>query len=1199
MLQIKNIRKEYKTGGLVQKALDGVSLNLRDNEFVAILGPSGSGKTTLLNIIGGLDRYDSGDLIINGVSTKKYKDRDWDSYRNHSVGFVFQSYNLIPHQTVLRNVELALTISGVSRKERRSRAMHALEQVGLGAQAHKKPNQMSGGQMQRVAIARALVNNPDILLADEPTGALDTETSVQVMELLKEVARDRLVVMVTHNPELAEAYATRIVKLRDGKIIGDSDEFVPDVTGVGIHKNMGHASMSPLTALQLSFNNLWTKKTRTVLVAFAGSIGIIGIALILSLANGVNKYIEDTEEETLSEYPIEIYGSSFSLSSMLDVSDGMTGDYTEDGIQEVSMLEDLFAMVDTNDLYALREYIESGSTDIYDQVTAIEYTYDMEPLIYSWDGETYRQVNPNDSLESLGLSSASMFMMGSTGINVFFQLPETESLYTSQYDLKCGRWPENSNECIVVTSALGGISDFLVYTLGLRDAAELDDMIDRFAAGENFTVAENDTVFDYEDVLGITFKVVGAYNCYTYDGTRLIYTDRTDDADYMSSMVEAGYDLEVVGVAVPRLDSDIAMLDMGIWYTPDLISDLRHEAEDSEIVKAQLASPDVNVLTGTEFGEEEEDFDMDSIFTIDEDALSAAFKFDESSLEIDTSVLEDLDLDLSSVDLSSLDFSSLDLSGIDMDEEEMSKLFESAMADVDVESLLKTALADVDLESMVDSEAMSSAMDSIAQGYSEYLGSDTISMSDAYAQYLASDEASAIMSASIASALASSGTSLDPDSVSSAVENILSGYNSYVEANGITDPENISAYLNDYLASDAAQTLINTNAETLINSALSNVSLSEEQMSSMMDSLAAGYESYASSNNLPSTSSLSEYLSSDSAQQLITSAVSSAIDTSALNDALSAAVSEYAASIMSDVMTQVMGSVSEELGNQIGSALTSAMTSAMTSVTEQLSEQIPKAMETVITDSFSSMEDLFEIDDDAFADAFKFNIGQEELASLLTAMMSGDETTLDSNLSTFGYVPDENLSKITIYPKDFECKTRVTDILEEYNRMVEDAGEPEKAISYTDIVGILMSSVTKIVDAISYVLVAFVAISLIVSSIMIGVITYISVLERRKEIGILRAMGASKRNIGEVFNAETIITGFLAGLFGVGIAELLLIPGNRIIHSATGIDNINCILPITSALLLIALSIVLTFIGGLIPSRKASKSDPVKALRSE
>ena len=574
MLQVKDIRKEYRTGTLVQKALDGVSLNLRDNEFVAILGPSGSGKTTLLNIIGGLDRYDSGDLIINGISTKKYKDRDWDSYRNHTIGFVFQSYNLIPHQTILANVELALTISGIGKAERRQRAREALTQVGLGEQVHKKPNQLSGGQMQRVAIARALVNDPDILLADEPTGALDSETSVQVMDLLKEVAKDRLVVMVTHNPELAYEYATRIVNLKDGQIRSDSDPYIVNEEELmdPEHKNMGKSSMSFITALSLSFNNLKTKKARTLLTAFAGSIGIIGIALILSLSTGVNDYIQQIEEETLSEYPLQIQSTGFDFSSALETggipdSEDQTGD-----IYVVEMVTDMFSTLDTNDLESLKSYLDSGESGIEKYTNAVEYSYNTEPQIYKENGDEIRQVNPDHSFDSLGFgsSSGSGIMSSMMSTDVFYEMPENEQLYEGQYDVKAGRWPENYNECVLVLTSGGGMSDFMLYTLGLRDPLELDDMVEQFANEENITVPEDIGTYTYDDIIGTTFKLVNSADYYQYDSQYEVWTDKTGDEDYMKELVANGEDLTIVGVVQPAEDANASALSPGICYPASL-----------------------------------------------------------------------------------------------------------------------------------------------------------------------------------------------------------------------------------------------------------------------------------------------------------------------------------------------------------------------------------------------------------------------------------------------------------------------------------------------------------------------------------------------------------------------------------------------------------------------------------------------------
>ena len=688
MLQIQHICKEYRTGTLVQKALDDVSLNFRDNEFVAILGPSGSGKTTFLNIIGGLDRYDSGDLIINGISTKKYKDRDWDSYRNHTIGFVFQSYNLIPHQTVLANVELALTISGIGKEERKKRAIEALKKVGLGEQLHKKPSQMSGGQMQRVAIARALVNDPDILLADEPTGALDTATSVQVMELLKEVAKDRLVVMVTHNPELAEEYATRIVTLKDGKIRSDTDEFYVNeaVMKEPEHKNMGKASMSFLTALSLSFNNLKTKKARTLLTSFAGSIGIIGIALILALSNGVNAYIKSIEEETLSEYPLQIQSTGFDMTSMMvgnmDSGSGSSDkkETKKDGeVKVMQMMTNMFSTMDSNDLKSLKKYLDSGKSGIEDYTSAVEYYYSISPQIFRQNKDgSVRQVNPDKSFESLGIgsgASTSSLMSSMMSTNVFFEMPKTESLYENQYDVKAGRWPQNYNECVLVLTSDGGISDFLLYTLGLRDQLELDEMIQEFINEEDVNTPADIGNYTYEDILDKTFKLVNVSECYEYDSQYKIWKDKSDNKEYIKKLVDQGEDLKIVGIVQASEDANASALTPGIGYPQSLAEHVAKEATKSEIVKDQLENPSKNVFTGEPFGttEEKNGLDANSLFTVDEDTLQKAFALDDSGFSGDMLSADSLNLENAfrmggdSLDLSgmiNLDQISLDVSGM-------------------------------------------------------------------------------------------------------------------------------------------------------------------------------------------------------------------------------------------------------------------------------------------------------------------------------------------------------------------------------------------------------------------------------------------------------------------------------------------------------------------------------------------------------
>lgn len=1045
MLQIKNICKEYKTGSLVQKALDDVSLNLRESEFVAILGPSGSGKTTLLNIIGGLDRYDSGDLIINGISTREYKDRDWDSYRNHTIGFVFQSYNLIPHQTVLSNVELALTISGVSREERRTRAIEALEQVGLGDQLHKKPNQMSGGQMQRVAIARALVNDPDILLADEPTGALDSETSVQVMDLLKEVAKDRLVVMVTHNPELAERYATRIVKLKDGRILSDSDAFEIDESGQEepVHRNMGKASMSFLTALSLSFNNLRTKKARTILTSFAGSIGIIGIALILSLSNGVNDYIKSLEEETLSEYPLQIQNTTMDLTAMM-ANSAASGEEEAAGDVKVSQaLSDMFSGTQTNDLGSLKSYLDDGKSGIMKYANAVEYSYSVVPQIYRVDGESVRQVNPDSSFSALGLGSgSSAFMSSFMSTDVFHQMPEDKELYEGQYDLKAGSWPQRYNECVLVLGSDGSVSDFLLYTMGLRDSAELDEMVREFAAGNEVDVPDNIGAYDYEEFVGISFKLVDAADRYTYDSAYGIWTDRSSDETYMRELVENGEDITIVGVVQPSEDASAAMLSPGIVYPASLTEHVMEHAADSDIVRQQMETPETNVLTGNSFGEDnsENGMGMDSLFTIDENALQNAFSFDSGVLE----------------------------------------------------------------------------------------------------KYMAES---------------------------------LAGSDGSVDMSDMIGPDDIQPEMPDFPEPDMEEIM-----------GQMDVTVSEEGADKLAQDLMDGYETYLASH--PGVT-FSQYMDTPEAQAIFEAGMSQVLDMDQLQSELSKAMENY----MRENMASYQEAVAQALQAQIAAVLQQAAS--------QMGSQMESSMQQSMSQLGTAIQSALTIDPDAFASAFSMNMSEDELSALFTSLMSGEEASYSNNLNSFGYADPDVPSQISIYPKDFESKKSIIAILDDYNSRMEKAGDEDKVITYTDVVGALMSSVTDIVDTISYVLVAFVAISLVVSSIMIGVITYISVLERRKEIGILRAIGASKNNISQVFNAETVIIGLCAGLIGIGLSLLILIPGNMVIHAIAGTTDVNAVLPVFDGTVLVALSVILTLIGGLIPSRKAAKSDPVAALRSE
>ena len=1100
MLQLNHIKKEYKTGDLVQKALDDVSLNLRDNEFVAILGPSGSGKTTLLNVIGGLDRYDSGDLIINGISTKKYTDRDWDSYRNHTIGFVFQSYNLIPHQTVLSNVELALTISGISGAERRSRATKALEQVGLGDQLHKHPSEMSGGQMQRVAIARALVNNPDILLADEPTGALDSDTSIQVMELLKEVAKDRLVVMVTHNPELAEQYATRIVRLRDGVIQSDTAPFAPDDSAQvpPVHKNLGRSSMSPLTALALSFNNLLTKKTRTLLTAFAGSIGIIGIALILSLSAGVSNYIQEMERSTLSEYPLQISTTGVDLAALLDPGSytsavanntnvgATSASSTPEGM--VTVRELLSQLTEdnssVNDLASLKKYLDSDECTISEDAASIEYSYGIAPLIYRQNKDgTVRQIFPDSSLSALNnTTSAAGIVSSMTNQSVFTEMAEEPSLYEDQYDVKAGRWPESYNEAVLVLNSDGSISDYALYILGIEDDSVMMRFLQEYAKNKNTQAPTGYGTYPYDTFVGLKYKIVTSSDYYVYDEERQIWRNRSDDEAYVEQLVENSPDLTIVGVVQPRADASSTILPIGVAYTHALTYYAIDHAAESEVVKQQLADPEVNVLTGERFDadQRETDLDISSLFSVDTDMLKDAFQFDASKLQFDLSGafdLQDGSFDFSSIldpsafqlDLSDLDLSDIDMSDVelpDMDARDLSQLF-----------------ADMDL-------------------------------------------------------------SVSEDALQSLMKKIMDGYKRYIISNGILNLDKIG---------------------------------------------------------------FSSYMESDQFKQLLSESMGDLLDTTGLQEQFTASLQQN----LQGIMTSYLQSYSEQLSQKLGEALQTKLTAAiqtqmstvmqqlMTQLTTQFSQQIQSAIQNNIAQLSSQVEDALKIDPTVFQSAVQVNMSTDDLVDLVKMNLQSSTTSYGSVLGALGYSDYAKPGSIWIYPKSFEAKNRIVDSLNAYNAAMRAQGEEDKVIVFSDTVGTLMSAVTKIVDMVSNVLVAFVAISLAVSSIMIGVITYISVLERRKEIGILRAIGASKHNVSEVFNAETFIIGMCSGVIGVGLCLLLLIPGNMLIHSIAGTTSVTAVLPPKAALVLIVLATLLTILGGLIPARSAAKCNPVTALRSE
>ena len=1254
MLQIKDIHKEYRTGNLVQRALDGVSLSLRDNEFVAILGPSGSGKTTLLNIIGGLDRYDSGDLIINGISTKKYKDRDWDSYRNHTIGFVFQSYNLIPHQTVLANVELALTISGVSKSERRRRAKEALEKVVLGAQIHKKPSQMSGGQMQRVAIARALVNDPEILLADEPTGALDSDTSVQVMDLLQEVAKERLVVMVTHNPELAQLYATRIVTVKDGRILSDTDPFVIDSESMAppVHKNMGKSSMSFFTALSLSFQNLKTKKARTLLTSFAGSIGIIGIALILSISNGVDKYITNMEEETLSEYPLQIQSTGVDLTSMMMGAATAQSEKKDGEVGVAQMVTNMFSKMNSNDLESLKAYLDSNESSISQYANSVECTYSVSPQIFLENEKNIRQVNPDKSFSAMGLGSGSSnsIMSSTMSTDVFHEMPEDADLYKNQYDVKAGRWPENYKECVLVLTSQGDISDFLQYTLGLRDGKELDDMVQKFMAEEAVETPENEGPYTYDEILGKKFKLVSSTDYYEYDEEYKVWKDKSDNSSYMKKLVKNGEDLTIVGIVQPVEGATASMLTAGICYTPELTKHVIEKAASSEIVKQQLANEKINVFTGEEFGKEDNEnskFDMESLFSINADALQEAFQVDLSGFNMDLSSLSGLSSGLN-VEMPDMPDMSALAGNINLDESSMpdlSKLIKLDDLDLDLshmidpEEILKNLPADQvpDMSQALKSvkfdfteEKVTALLKEVLTGYQESIKdkpeADMDKMQAALKQYLTSKEMNERLCKDLQELVKNNvNVDMSSEKLIAVAVGLMNQYQEYAKANGITQTDVASILA--FLSQGEIQQQIKEEAENLVKNSVT-VNITTKQIRDLlMQDVVAAYPEYARNNSLPDPANLGiyflEYMQTEDGQNRLMNGLMTLVDTSEVQTQFSQAMETYMKAMMTsftdaiakgieskftEIMEQVekqltkgIQTAMEQMMGNISSGMQEAMQSVMTSVSSSLTSAMSQAMSGLggLGSGMGNMEDALSINPEAFAKAIQMNMNEDDLSELMMSLLSSENSSYDGNLKKLGYADLNVPGGINIYPKDFESKSEIVGILDQYNADMEAAGEDEKVITYTDLVGTLMSSVTDIVNIISYVLVAFVAISLVVSSIMIGVITYISVLERKKEIGILRAIGASRHNVSQVFNAETFIIGFCAGAMGIGITLLLLIPANSIIRSLADGVNVKAALPPVAAVVLIGLSVVLTLLGGLIPSRKAAKSDPVTALRTD
>lgn len=1056
MLQVKSISKQYKTGDLIQNALQNVSVNFRDNEFVSILGPSGSGKTTLLNIIGGLDRYDKGNLIINNVSTKKYKDRDWDSYRNHTIGFVFQSYNLIPHQTVLANVEMALTIGGISKKERKKLALDALDKVGLREQAHKKPNQMSGGQMQRVAIARALVNNPDILLADEPTGALDTETSVQVMELLKKVANDRLVIMVTHNPELAETYSTRIVKLKDGKIIGDTNPFElnENILEKPKHKNLGKASMSFLTALSLSFNNLLTKKGRTILTSFAGSIGIIGIALILSLSAGFQNYIDKIQEDTLSSYPLTITSETADKTSMLlSMVSNNEEEIEGDIVKETQSISTMFSKIGTNDLKSFKKYLEENKDEVNTMASDIQYKYSVSPLIYT-KGSTNQvtQLNPSTLLSSMSVSSlmSSSTLVGSK-LSVFNEMIDDKKMIDSQYNVIAGKMPEKFDEVILVLPNENEISDLLAYSLGLRDNEELKDMISKIMMGETVESHNEPLELTYEELMNIPLKLVNATDTYKYNSKYEIYENMTEDETFMEEVYNNAIDLKIVGIVCAKEDTNASILTTGIAYTKDLTQYVINKALESKIVKKQLDNIEINVFSNKKFDDESKraGIDFQDMVSIDKAKLSSAF-------------------------------------GVNITEKDISNMTKGYMTEI----------------------------------------SNAITADTSKAQKLFSD------------------------TLVTLTKNLL---NDYISKNGIAGVATLKLDEVESIVSEAMAT--ETTKELLANLEKEYI-IPQDSFSSMYAELIKGFLTSYINMTATDKTNPSTFIAKEAVDALVTTFTT---QEAVITTSQTIAIKMTEATMQKTILTQV-GELTSKL--------------------------------------MSTMASSFNVDENKIASAFKINIDEDEIKRLIETMSSNETESASSNLISLGYQEIEEPTSISFYFNDFDSKEIFIDFIEKYNEKME-AENDEKVIKYTDITGALMSSVSIIVDSVTYVLIAFVSISLIVSSIMIGIITYISVFERTKEIGILRAIGASKKNISSIFNAETFIVGLCSGIIGIIVTLLLLIPINQIIHTVTNNNAIIAILPIQSGIILVILSVILTLIGGLIPSKTAAKKDPVLALRSE
>ncbi|MDO4742048.1 MAG: ABC transporter ATP-binding protein/permease [Candidatus Saccharibacteria bacterium] len=1023
MLELKGVTKVYEDGNTRHRVLERISINFRRSEFVAILGPSGSGKTTLLNIIGGLDHYSSGDLRVNEVSTKKFKDKDWDSYRNHRIGFVFQSYNLIPHQTVLQNVKLALTLSGISKREANRRAKDALVKVGLKEHIYKRPNQLSGGQMQRVAIARALVNNPDIILADEPTGALDSETSLQIMELLKQVATDKLVIMVTHNPELAKEYATRIVTIQDGKITSDSKPYDGNEQTTLLEDDKKRKSrktrMSFMTALALSLNNLLTKKWRTLLVAFAGSIGIIGIALILAISTGFQNYIDEIQADTLTSYPLKIQQESSNLvgtllNTVMDTNSKPEGDK----VYESKVISSMLGDITTNDIKKFRQYILNHYSEVKDDIDLMEDFYNVDPVIYTIDvSGALAKLNPNALFTAI-LGDSALISSYSSLVSAYSQYDY--SSLEKNTKLLAGKLPENYDEVVICLPDANRISDLLTYSLGLHDTGELSKKITKVMSGESVSSSEPPLELTYEDLMAVDLRVINAAKTYRYNSTYNIYEDMSEDLDYMRKVYDEAERLKVVGIVTAK-DDELTLASSGVLYLPSLTKHIIEEASQTEIVKKQLENPEIDVFTGKRFGEEQKyDFEFSDFVNIDQNKIKSAF-----SMTIDQNAVTA------------------------KTKEYMSEIANDITADISpVESVLAEKL------------------EGLESGFREWIAEKM----------------------------------LEPDFDISKMEEYMVAYISAQDFSDLEEKflipvENFKeVYLGLLKLKISGEALV-PDAGTIIETTLKTLSIK------------------------------------------ITELV-----------------------MKSEILKEVGG-------------LTAYLT--------------------------SSFANAFSIDENALASAFQLKFTSEELARAVRTMFSKTEKTLASNLSLLNYQDLDNPTYLAFFFNSFEGKEKFLKFIDNYNELMRSYGQDNSVIEYSDTTGILMSSVKVIVDAVSYTLIAFVSISLVVSSIMIGIITYISVYERTKEIGILRAIGASKFNISNIFNAETFIVGLLSGLIGIAVTYLAIPIINLVLRSTMGEMGPTTVLTAKAAAILVGLSVILTLIGGLIPARAAAKKDPVEALRSE